>query len=233
MFDRILSYMVGPKSLFLDAGCGRGDHATRLLKRGYRGFGIDISATVVRRAKENCSEWAGLHFVQGPLEALPFANSSFDFVHCRGVLMHIPDWKAALRNLCRVLKPSGYILVAENNDRSIETKLVRMARAFMKPKSRITDTDGGLEFWSVVNGAPFLARAARVESITTLLRECGVLPILVLPAAFCDIGRIPLVWLRNLAIQFNRFYFIARLPARLSSGVIILGRKMGAVVPSR
>ena len=45
-----------------------------------------------------------LTFQQGSLEALPFGDRRFDLVHCRGVLMHIPDWQAALRELCRVIK---------------------------------------------------------------------------------------------------------------------------------
>jgi ubiquinone/menaquinone biosynthesis C-methylase UbiE len=233
LLNRVLSYLQpGPETLFLDAGCGRGDHSIRLVERGYHGVGIDMSATVLHRAKElvvsvNCTEKARLDFVQGCLKTLPFADHSFDFVHCRGVLMHIPDWKAALRDLCRVLKPNGSILVMENNDRSIETKLLRLARVIMKSHSRMKETDGGVEFWSVSNEQPFLVRVAKVESVTALIQECGVSPIGVLSGGFFDIGKIPFLWARNLAIEFNRFYSAANLPARLSSGVAILGRKPG------
>ena len=231
LLNRVLSYLqLGPETLFLDAGCGRGDHGIRLVEQGYHGVGIDISATVLHRAKvhvvaANCAEQARLDFVQGCLETLPFANDSFDFVHCRGVLMHIPDWKGALRELCRVLKPNGGILVMENNDRSVEIKLLRLARAVMKSHSQMKETDGGVEFWSVSNGQPFLARVAKVERVTALIRDCGVLPINVLSGGFFDIGRIPFLWARNLAIEFNRFYSAAHLSARLSSGVAILGHK--------
>jgi SAM-dependent methyltransferase len=233
LLNRVLSYLQpGPEALFLDAGCGRGDHAIRLLGRGYHGVGIDLSATVLHRAKElvvsvNRTEKARLDFVQGCLRTLPFANDSFGFVHCRGVLMHIPDWKASLRDLCRVLKPSGSILVMENNDRSIEIKLLRLARALMKSRSRLKETDGGVEFWSESNGQPFLIRVAKVESLTAVIQECGVSPITTLSGGFFDIGKIPFIWARNLAIEFNRFYSAANLPALLSSGVAILGRKTG------
>jgi ubiquinone/menaquinone biosynthesis C-methylase UbiE len=233
LLNRVLAHLqLGSEVLFLDAGCGRGDHAVRLVERGYHGVGIDISATVLHRAKErvaavNCAEKTRLDFVQGCLETLPFPNDSFGFVHCRGVLMHIPDWKAALRELCRVLKPNGSILVMENNDRSIEIKLLRLARAVMKSRSQMKETDGGVEFWSLSSGQPFLARVAKVESVTALIQECGVLPIGVLSGGFVDIGKIPFLWARNLAIEFNRFYSAANLTAGLSSGVAILGHKPG------
>jgi ubiquinone/menaquinone biosynthesis C-methylase UbiE len=230
LLNRVLSHLQPrPETLFLDAGCGRGDHAMRLVGRGYHGVGIDLSATVLHRAKErvaavNCTE-TRLDFAQGCVETLPFANDSFGFVHCRGVLMHIPDWKAALRELCRVLKPNGSILVMENNDRSIEIKLLRLARAVMKSHSQMKEAEEGVEFWSANHGQPFLARVAKVERVTALLQECGVSPIGILSGGFFDIGRIPFGWGRNLAIEFNRFYGAAHLAAGLSSAVAILGRK--------
>ena len=233
MLDRFLSFLqLRPGSVFLDAGCGRGDHAIRLLQRGYRGVGIDISGTVLRRAQEHvavhCDERSKFQLVRGCLEMLPFADCTFDFVHCRGVLMHVPDWKAALTNLCRVLKPNGCVLVMENNERSFQTKVLLAARALIKTSSRMTRTKEGLEFWSVINGQPFLVRVANTEHIKALIQDCGVKPLCMLSAGFFDIGRIPFSWARNLAIEFNRAYAAAHLPARLSSGVALLGRKVAA-----
>ena len=139
--------------------------------------------------------------------------------------MHIPDWKAALRELCRVLKPDGRILVMESNDRSIEIKLLRLVRAVRKSQSQMRETDGGVEFWSTINRQPFVSRVAKVERVTALIQECGVLPIGVLSGGFFDIGKMPFLWARNLAIEFNRFYSAARLRAGLGSAVAILGRK--------
>ena len=62
------------------------------------------------------------------LERLSFADNTLDFVHCRGVLMHIPDWERALSELCRVLKPGGKLVVIETNRSSVEARLVGLAR---------------------------------------------------------------------------------------------------------
>ena len=52
LLDRCLSVLrTEPGSLFLDAGCGVGAHAIRLVKRGYRCVGVDISEAIRERAK--------------------------------------------------------------------------------------------------------------------------------------------------------------------------------------
>ena len=55
--DRILTRILGlleppPGSLFLDAGCGVGDHSARIGRRGLRCVGVDISETILGDARE-------------------------------------------------------------------------------------------------------------------------------------------------------------------------------------
>ncbi|HKI20581.1 MAG TPA: class I SAM-dependent methyltransferase, partial [Isosphaeraceae bacterium] len=101
IMDRILGLMnPSPGSLFLDAGCGVGDHSARLGRRGLRCIGVDISETILDEARQKISREGSdemVSFQPEKLEQLSFADDSFDFVHCRGVLMHIPDWERALR----------------------------------------------------------------------------------------------------------------------------------------
>ena len=65
--------------------------------------GVDASremlAVAERRAQE---EGAAVTFVPGDAHRLDFADRSFDAVVCLRVLMHTPDWRASLRELCRV-----------------------------------------------------------------------------------------------------------------------------------
>ncbi len=56
--DRIMDRIMGllapsPGSLFLDAGCGAGDHTARIARHGLRCVGVDISETILEDARED------------------------------------------------------------------------------------------------------------------------------------------------------------------------------------
>jgi len=87
----------------LDVGTGTGRAAIALARAGAVVTGIDASremlAVAERRARE---EGASVTFTRGDAHRLDFADGSFDAVVCLRVLMHTPDWRASLRELCRV-----------------------------------------------------------------------------------------------------------------------------------
>lgn len=94
----------------LDVGTGTGRAAIALASRGAQVIGVDASAEMLQVAERRASE-AGLRqpgapgsvsFVRGDAHGLNFADRSFDAVVCLRVLMHTPDWRASLRELCRV-----------------------------------------------------------------------------------------------------------------------------------
>jgi ubiquinone/menaquinone biosynthesis C-methylase UbiE len=224
----LLHFSPPPEALFLDAGCGVGDHTLRIAKEGYRCIGVDISEHVLRIARQNAAG-SGLadktEFICQALEELAFADGVFDVVHCRGVLMHIPDWEKALTNLCRVLKPGGKIAILESNDRGVEMGVVRLVRAVTTRESKMSRTPGGLEFWTDEGGAPFLVRFADVKYLTERLRQSGVVKIRRFSTDFWDINRFPKGVLRSATIRFNQAYFSLHLPASLAIGNAIVGQK--------
>lgn len=230
ILDRVFAALRPPPgALFLDAGCGVGHHSVALAKRGYRCTGIDISETILGTARANLarSDLADrVSFRQEHLERLSFPDAAFDMVHCRGVLMHIPQWEAALRELCRVLKPGGGIVLMEANRTSMETVLVRLLRRLgRRTKSRLVDDPGGLEFWSEVDGHPFLVRMADLDHLANRLQAMGVRVERRFATEFWDIYRFPTGLVRNTAIRWNDFWFRLRLPAYWSVGNALIGRK--------
>src|SRR6266571_6501490 len=130
MLDRVMAYLNLPSNaLFLDAGCGIGDHSLRIAKKGYRCIGVDLSECILEKAERKI-ETSGLRskvaFICQGLENLSFKDNTFDAVYCRGVLMHIPNFSKALSHLCRVLKPRGRIVIMESNHTSLEAMIVRV-----------------------------------------------------------------------------------------------------------
>jgi ubiquinone/menaquinone biosynthesis C-methylase UbiE len=230
IMDRIIHYVTPPAgALFLDAGCGTGDHSIRIAQRGYRCFSVDISEMVLRRAEKKIQQRAldsKVHLSCQALENLSFAENTFDCVHCRGVLMHIPDWQAALASLCRVLKPAGKIVIVEGSKASLDAVVVRLVRLVMKRQSRLVETAGGLEFWSEVNGLPFLVRIANINYLVRRLNALGVRHKKTFTTEFLGIGRVPAGILRHSVIASNRLCFALHFPSFLSNGVALIGEKL-------
>jgi SAM-dependent methyltransferase len=89
----------------LDVGTGTGRAAIALARRGARVTGVDASAEMLAVGQRRSRE-AGVDvtFVPGDAHGLAFADRSFDAVVCLRVLMHTPDWRMSLAELCRVAR---------------------------------------------------------------------------------------------------------------------------------
>ncbi|MEO8501780.1 MAG: class I SAM-dependent methyltransferase [Vicinamibacteria bacterium] len=103
----LLPPVKGVPRRILDAGCGTGWNLQDLASFGDT-YGVDLSPLAVITTKRR-----GLRVAQGNVLALPYASSSFDVVTSFDVLYHawIEDDAQAVRELSRVLKPGGLILV--------------------------------------------------------------------------------------------------------------------------
>jgi len=87
----------------LDVGTGTGRAAIALAKRGAIVTGVDASAEMLQVAQRRAAEaGARVTFLRGDAHGLDFPDRSFDSVVCLRVLMHTPDWRASLRELCRL-----------------------------------------------------------------------------------------------------------------------------------
>lgn len=216
-----------PAGRWLDAGCGSGDHTLRLAAGAGSVWAVDISPYALEAAQEKVRSRgldSRVSFERCALEDLGAAGQ-VDHVHCRGVLMHIPDWRAALARLCAAARKGGYVVIFESNSRCFEALLVRMVRCFQRRRSRMTATADGLEFWSESNGAPFLVRMTNLAALEREMRAHQVEPLVTRTIALFDLNRFPAM-LRPWVVILNRLWYRFNLP--WGSGVVVIGRKDAA-----
>ena len=101
----------------LDLGCGPGTISMGLAKAVEPGelHGIDMEPSQIEMARAAAS--AGGHrnasFRTGDATDLPYDDGAFDVAHCHALLMHVPDTRAVLAEVKRVLKPGGLFSARE------------------------------------------------------------------------------------------------------------------------
>lgn len=100
--DRIPS----PGAKILDIGTAGGAFLEAATQYGYRAYGMEPSADLVHRGKAR-----GLNIEQGTIESHNFEPNSFDMVCLWDVIEHLPDPKAALNEVRKLLKPEGILLI--------------------------------------------------------------------------------------------------------------------------
>jgi SAM-dependent methyltransferase len=97
----------------LEIGLGEGSDSELLIRQGAKWSGIDLTAESVARVKARLTlrhlPYAELR--QGSVLNLPFADGSFDVVFSHGVLHHVPDIKLAQKEIHRVLRQHGELVV--------------------------------------------------------------------------------------------------------------------------
>lgn len=101
-----------PGQRVLDAGCARGRFLRGLQSTQAKLYGVDLTAVFARDAQRNVPN---ARVSQASLSALPFAANTFDAAYCVEVLQHLPNTELALRELARVLKPGGKLLIIDKS----------------------------------------------------------------------------------------------------------------------
>ena len=107
----------GPADHLLDVGSGIGGPARHMAKRfGCRVTGIDLTAEfceVARHLTRVLGMESKVSFELGDALAMPFANAAFDGAYSMNVSMNIADKGALYREIHRVLKPGGWLMLSE------------------------------------------------------------------------------------------------------------------------
>jgi len=92
----------------LDLGCAWG-FGTRSLTPGRYVVGVDVSEAYIRRAARTVKN---ARFLRALADRVPLRDGSFDAIACLDVLEHVPDERALLAEVHRLLRPGGVLLIS-------------------------------------------------------------------------------------------------------------------------
>jgi len=109
---------VTPGARALDVCCGTGDIALRLARAGAAVVGLDFSDAMLavagkRQKAEGGRQVGEVSFVHGDAQKLPFHEAEFDIVTVGYGLRNLASWETGLREMARVAKPGGRLLVLD------------------------------------------------------------------------------------------------------------------------
>ncbi len=102
----------------LEVACGRGGFVRELSRCGAHVTGCDFSFAALRIGQEKlraAGHGGSSALVQGDAQGLPFADNSFDVVVSCETIEHVPDVRSALREMSRVARPGGKLLLTTPN----------------------------------------------------------------------------------------------------------------------
>jgi SAM-dependent methyltransferase len=126
-----ISSCLAKDARFLDVGCGRGALGSLMCDIGLF-VGFDLNPDALAKAREHAPD---SKFVRGNAEYLPFRNGSFDAVCSMSVLQYM-NWKIAIQECARVLRPGGRAFFIENLLGNPFARLYRIIRNLAIPYPR-------------------------------------------------------------------------------------------------
>ncbi|MBM0227617.1 MULTISPECIES: methyltransferase domain-containing protein [Micromonospora] len=100
-----------PGAVLVDLGCGAGLLAPHLAGKGYRHVGLDLTRSALAQAAAH-----GVTAVNADATAVPLADGCADVVSAGELLEHVPDWRRAVAEACRLLRPGGLLVLDTLND---------------------------------------------------------------------------------------------------------------------
>ena len=104
-----------PGARMLDLACGTGDlaFATAAAVREARVTGVDVSARMIALARERAGPMANPAFAEGDMARLAFPDASVDAISAGYAFRNTPDYRAALSEAHRVLRPGGVLVTLD------------------------------------------------------------------------------------------------------------------------
>jgi ArsR family transcriptional regulator len=105
--------LIDPALVVGDLGCGTGQLAETVAPHVKRVIAVDGSPDMLDAARRRLADVANVEVRQGDLESLPLDNDALDAAMLSLVLHYSPDPALALREVARVIRPGGRVLIVD------------------------------------------------------------------------------------------------------------------------
>jgi SAM-dependent methyltransferase len=161
----------------LDAGCGNGRYTRFLLRRADPDAlitGFDYSQRMLHRARQRLKSDRATQ-IAADLTRLPYADGCFDAIICGWVLEHLPDPRPGLRELSRVLRLDGKLLLmaTENTLNGAVCSRLWHCRTYDRAELRRVAEECGLK-WARERWFSQLHKKLRLGGIIVELRKHAI-----------------------------------------------------------
>ena len=169
--ELIAALSLGPGDAALDVGCGTGEDLRSLaavVGPSGRVVGVDRSEDLVAEARSRMRGSAGVEVLVGDAQALPFCEDEFSAARVERVLMHVDEPRAVLRELARVTRPAGRVVVTEPDWDTliVDSDDLGMARRVARAHAeRIRNPDIGRRLTRLASQAGLEVSAVRCTTI--------------------------------------------------------------------
>jgi 2-polyprenyl-3-methyl-5-hydroxy-6-metoxy-1,4-benzoquinol methylase len=178
----------------LDVGCGLGYGRTVFSANGMQMVGLDLSMSALRAGLEKY----GGAFVCGNAQELPFSSEAFDGATCFEAIEHVPDAPLLLREIHRVLRKEGLLVLSTPNRlRTAGTNPYHLREFTLEELTSAVESAGLTvaritgQHWRINSDVLFRIRGVRrlLYAVDNLSTVCTIPARLATPAVFVLLAR--------------------------------------------
>ena len=116
----------------LDVGFGAGTLLAAARSAGFQAFGVDVAERAVTSARA-----MGFEVFCGTIQQAQYQENYFDVVTASEVLEHVPDPKAVLQEIARVLRPGGLLWLTTPHGRGLSGKFLGLKWSVVSPPEHL------------------------------------------------------------------------------------------------
>ncbi|MEM2250725.1 MAG: class I SAM-dependent methyltransferase [Candidatus Hadarchaeales archaeon] len=125
-YELVLSILPSKIGRILDVGCGTGELLLRVARKADLAIGMDISPGMVKRIPHAVKN---VYVVIADADFLPFKDNSFDCVVSVTLLQNMPDPETTVKEICRVVRSGGLVILTSLKKKHKEEMLVSWAKS--------------------------------------------------------------------------------------------------------